>query len=66
MKPKSPCLDCVDRHLGCHAECEKYLEFKNKSDEQRERIFRERERENISMSYIQEDVRKKRRKLGVK
>ena len=22
-----PCKDCVDRELGCHSTCEKYLEF---------------------------------------
>lgn len=25
----SPCLNCPDRHLHCHAECEKYKEYKD-------------------------------------
>lgn len=24
------CLDCKDRHLGCHSTCEKYKEMKQK------------------------------------
>lgn len=24
---KSPCKDCPDRHVGCHAHCAKYAEF---------------------------------------
>lgn len=24
------CLDCKDRHLGCHGTCEKYKEMKQK------------------------------------
>lgn len=27
MKPNSPCLNCEDRFVGCHAECEKYAEY---------------------------------------
>ena len=24
----SPCFNCKDRHAGCHAECERYAEWK--------------------------------------
>lgn len=27
-KPKGPCLDCADRCVGCHSECEKYISWK--------------------------------------
>lgn len=26
----SPCKDCKNRYLGCHSECEKYIEYKEK------------------------------------
>lgn len=30
---KSPCYSCKDeRHPGCHARCEKYLEFRARLD----------------------------------
>ena len=25
---KCPCMNCTDRHIACHCECEKYKEFK--------------------------------------
>lgn len=24
----APCKDCLDRYIGCHGKCEKYLEYK--------------------------------------
>ena len=24
---RAPCKNCPERYVGCHAECEKYLEF---------------------------------------
>ena len=28
MRTISPCKDCTDRYVGCHADCEKYLAWK--------------------------------------
>lgn len=25
----SPCKDCLDRYLGCHSDCEKYITWKD-------------------------------------
>lgn len=33
----APCKDCTDRHFKCHAECERYREFKKRCDDMRER-----------------------------
>lgn len=32
------CKNCQERHLGCHSECEKYLNEKMENDAERERI----------------------------
>jgi hypothetical protein len=29
----APCKDCQERHIGCHAECERYIKFKEESAE---------------------------------
>lgn len=29
----SPCKNCPDRYVGCHAECEKYKDFRKNYDE---------------------------------
>lgn len=34
---KTPCGNCADRHIGCHAECEKYLMWAKQRDEARMR-----------------------------
>ena len=37
------CLDCRDRHLGCHGKCMKYLKEKAKLDILRKRISDDRD-----------------------
>ena len=32
----SPCKDCKERHLGCHAGCKKYAEFKAKAEKNKD------------------------------
>ena len=35
-----PCKSCTDRHIGCHGQCSKYLEFRadcDKANENRRR-----------------------------
>ena len=33
--PPSPCKDCSERHMKCHGECSKYIEFRRICDEKR-------------------------------
>ena len=33
--PPSPCKDCTERHMKCHGECSKYIEFRRICDEKR-------------------------------
>lgn len=33
MKPQSPCLECEERIIGCHAACEKYEEYRSELEE---------------------------------
>ena len=41
MKPlyawqmKSPCMDCAERHEGCHGICEKYLFYRKSLDDEK-------------------------------
>ena len=30
---RSPCYDCAGRHIGCHADCKAYGEFRKRLDE---------------------------------
>ena len=34
---KVPCHNCEDRHVGCHAECERYKEYAAECHKRREK-----------------------------
>ena len=38
-RKKSPCLGCENRHVGCHSECEVYLEYRREADIERDRRY---------------------------
>ena len=47
MSPReqyAPCKNCVppERHLGCHQDCPRYVEWKKQNDERREDIYRKK------------------------
>ena len=39
----APCKGCSKRHLGCHANCEEYLDFRKWKTELNEKIRKEKE-----------------------
>jgi hypothetical protein len=43
---KSPCKNCVDRHLKCHSTCEKYLAFRKELDDLREVVEKKKRTDN--------------------
>ena len=45
----SPCKDCADRQVGCHAKCEKYLAYRTELDAAREQ--RDKERISADVAY---------------
>ena len=36
---QSPCKDCQDRAVGCHAKCERYADFKTNNEEKRKEVY---------------------------
>lgn len=60
--------DCVapKRHVGCHAECQEYIDEKKKHDEKKAEIDRQRPAENAiddhRISNIIKNVKKRRHK----
>ncbi len=47
MNDKSPCFECEERKVGCHAECVRYLEWRKKKDEQNEAVKAEKISSNL-------------------
>ena len=46
---KAPCKNCEDRHVGCHAECEKYKQFKKDAEEAKRAAIKKMKRETDYM-----------------
>lgn len=47
----APCRGCTDREMGCHGKCDKYKEYKEKSDKRREAEFFEKEAQRTPGRY---------------
>lgn len=40
---KTPCKDCTDRYIGCHGECELYLDYRAEINKCREIANKQKE-----------------------
>lgn len=58
---KAPCKNCADRKLHCHSTCEKYLEFANAKEEEREKQHKEKLK-RFDYIGLQIECREKRRR----
>ena len=61
IRNESPCLNCEERHDGCHSKCERYLSYRAELDRINEERFRESEHEGRLNAYHRETVRKVKR-----
>lgn len=41
------CKGCTERHVGCHSECENYITFKEKLEQQNKQIKKEQMKHNL-------------------
>ena len=62
MKPQAPCKDCYKRYLGCHSECDDYIDYSNK--QQKIRDERAARAEECHMIVKQINESRKRTKRG--
>ena len=61
---KSPCLNCIDREIGCHAHCQRYKEYSNKNNEQKQTVLKMKMK-NIELNeHIKKQNEKFRRRSG--
>lgn len=49
MIPKSSCVNCQERYVGCHSVCDKYKEYRKKLDEFNEAV---RKSKNEDADYV--------------
>jgi len=54
----SPCRKCMERYVGCHGKCERYIKAKAEHDE----VMKQRKKENNMNAYVSDCVRKNRKR----
>lgn len=58
------CTTETGRKVGCHGTCEKYIKERAEHNQEKNRIFNEKVRNNVMVGYITDPVRSiKRKKL---
>lgn len=58
--PKSPCLNCPDRKVGCHIVCDKYIKYSKVCEEVR------KEKMRIAEEYrIQKEIQDRRVRMAM-
>lgn len=62
----SPCKDCLNRFVGCHADCEKYKEFRAERDRVNELIKKNKQDNDQFRDSVDEYMNKYKRKSGYK
>lgn len=60
------CLNCENRHVGCHSSCEEYAEFKRNFSEKKEISRNQKYHQNIVNDYLFESIDRQRRRNGKK
>lgn len=58
---KPPCGGCVERHIGCHAKCERYLTWSAEHEKEREVINAAKAEDNRFREYTLTQIRGRRR-----
>lgn len=62
--PKAPCKGCEDRQVNCHSCCEKYLTYKEESEEEKRKMRENREKNNAVYLFRKAQIEKAVRKKG--
>ena len=61
-KPDSPCKDCSERFLKCHASCQKYIDFQKELPEWKFAEYNRKKKDLENISYIGDAKRRMSRK----
>ena len=61
-KPKAPCYQCEERHIGCHSTCERYKDYAGLIADNREERREFAERETNSHAKLSHTESKRRSK----
>ena len=59
VRPESPCLDCERRQVGCHAECDDYIGYRERLKVYKDKVLEERKKYKMLRRHTTESERKK-------
>lgn len=61
---KRPCRNCMKRHIGCHAGCKDYADYKTELEKQREYTKKFQYIDPMNQTHEQEKKNRNRRYKG--
>lgn len=59
---RNDCIDCTERRIGCHSECDRYKDYVEKGNAIKRARFEEAQRNKGSIAYERNTLRKLRGK----
>ena len=59
----SPCLNCLERNIGCHGQCDRYAAFRDKRNEINQAKYEALEKDDIE---IQHRIKTNRKRFGTR
>jgi hypothetical protein len=58
---KAPCKDCPERFTGCHAVCDKYEDYKQTLEAEKERYRAFKESDCLYNEYVSESIKRNKK-----
>lgn len=57
------CIGCTDRHVGCHGECSRYLEWKRDQQTLKTKVYQKRHADTFYSRYVRDRNSKHMREI---
>ncbi len=64
VRGENPCKHCDDREVGCHAGCDKYLNWRNEYQEAKQELNKARSEYDIVDDFVIANKQRNRRRRG--
>ena len=65
MSGHNPCYMCEKRHIGCHSECDTFMDWQCIDRARKERIRQGRKHDVLSKALLKQGYDARRKKIGL-
>ena len=62
LKADNPCYKCLERHIVCHAKCEKYKDWAKKLEDDKRKVMNERNAELDVIGHIVDTIKSNKKR----